>query len=82
MRRIPIFGPLQCQFLCKLPSAGLKSFPLHGQSRLDHDQGGTESYAWCGTCRAERCWDCGAVGVELTAPIRVDRKYRICEDCF
>jgi len=66
------FGRLKCHN-CKLPSEGL------WVSKFD---GATRSYAWCGACKPESCWDCGAVGKFLFAPIRDDKDYRICEACY
>lgn len=62
--------PVDCQFCYKATATGTMSFP------------GGVRYAWCGVCRAERCWDCKAIGKFLGAPIRDDKDYRICEDCF
>lgn len=64
---------LDCQFCRKLPGTKTRSYGVKGAKA---------TYAWCGSCRAESCWDCGAIGKFLSAPIRDDKDYRICEDCF
>ncbi len=76
MRHIYPFGRLRCQF-CDNTSTGTGRMVETGSLGSAF-----LTYAWCGGCGRERCWDCGAIGMELTAPIRDDRKYRICEDCL
>ena len=62
---------MKCHF-CEMPSEGLK-VSRHG--------GVARTFAWCGTCRAETCWDCGKIEKFLWAPIRGDSDYKICDAC-